>query len=157
MGDPWAVYSLALSQVASVMMAGRAEIATLHRYYLHASFLKTGFDENLLVKGAATFESDHYLEQWIWIYLWYGCLFVVVEGWQELGLVDMHVDAMLESTQVGLLKRFRNGVFHFQRSMYDERFLGMMREGVESARWARELHEAFGKFFLTWLAAEQAQ
>jgi hypothetical protein len=46
--------------------------------------------------------------------LWYGMLYVVVEGWKESGLSDPEVDRLLASPNTELLRRFRNGMFHFQ-------------------------------------------
>jgi hypothetical protein len=45
---------------------------------------------------------------------WYGTLFVVVEGWKESRLSDPEVDRLLSSPKTELLRRFRNGMFHFQ-------------------------------------------
>jgi hypothetical protein len=46
---------------------------------------------------------------------WYAALYVVIEGWRDLGLADATIDALLQSPNVDLLKRYRNGVFHFQK------------------------------------------
>jgi hypothetical protein len=80
---------------------------------------------------------------------WYASLYVVVEGWLELGLKEPNADRLLESPFVDLLRRYRNGVFHYQREMWDERFENFLREGGAAARWVRHLHLALGN----WLQA----
>jgi hypothetical protein len=48
---------------------------------------------------------------------------------------------------VELLKRYRNGVCHFQRNYSDLRFLDLINgQGVVS--WVRELNLAFGRYLL---------
>ncbi len=55
------------------------------------------------------------------------------QGW-ELGLADKEVDALIASQNVELLRRYRNGVFHFQREYFDERFLELIRDAKTSSR-----------------------
>jgi hypothetical protein len=74
----------------------------------------------------------------------YASLYVVVEGWQELKLSDSAVDALLTSPYVNVLKQYRHGVFHYQREMWDERFMAFLREGEASAEWVRAAHLALG-------------
>jgi hypothetical protein len=78
---------------------------------------------------------------------WYGGLYVVVEGWRKLRLSDPKIDALLTSQNVNLLKRYRNGIFHFQKNYLDERFIEFM-ESQDSVPWVRELNLAFGDYFL---------
>jgi hypothetical protein len=68
---------------------------------------------------------------------WYGGLYVVIEGWQELGLSDAVIDATLQSPNVHLLRRYRNGVFHFKKDYNDERFLAFMKDGNASVSVVR--------------------
>ncbi len=79
---------------------------------------------------------------------WYGSLYVVVEGWVELGLQDPIVDTLLQSPNVELLRRFRNGTFHFQRKYWDQRFVDFWDESQGTVDWVANLNEAFGSYFL---------
>ena len=79
---------------------------------------------------------------------WYGGLFVVIEGWKELQLSDSVIDGLLASPNVELLRRYRNGVFHFQRDYHDQRFHEFMTQGIDEIVWVRALNEQFGRFFL---------
>lgn len=80
------------------------------------------------------------------------CLYVVVEGWNELELTDPAIDAHLNnddgSELVGAIRRHRNGVFHYQQTYWDERRTGFSGRGAESAVWVHELHDRLGALFL---------
>ena len=58
---------------------------------------------------------------------------MVIEGWQELGLADPAVDRLLMSPKVDLLRRYRDGVFHFQPDYFDSRFMDFIRQGQDAA------------------------
>jgi hypothetical protein len=82
-------------------------------------------------------------------------LYVVIEGWRALKLRDPTIDDLLGSPNVGLLKRYRHGVFHYQRKYYDERFLGLIVDGQDVVTWVRALNREFGRFFLEWAARDR--
>lgn len=124
------------------------ELIALHRYFLQANRMRTCYDELLARQGAALPGDEHWTDQYIYLCLWYSCLFVVIEGWRELDLCDQQVDVLLGSEYVALLRRFRNGVLHFQKDYWDDRFLDFVREGADSATWARALNSEFGRYFL---------
>src|SRR5208282_3830685 len=112
-------------------MRGDAKIYSLHRYFLWAIHMNDLFKAALLERGpidlrAWTKESIRAFE---YMSYWHAGLFVVVEGWQSLGLHDSVLDKLLASPNVGLLKRFRNAVFHYQKNFLDQRFVDMVREG----------------------------
>ncbi len=79
---------------------------------------------------------------------WYGALYVVVEDWKELNLSDSIIDEMLKSNNVELLRRYHNGVFHFQKDYLDNRFIGIMKDGENAVKWVRNLNNEFGRYFL---------
>ena len=120
-------------------------IITLHRYYIWADRMRTHFDD-LISKGE--FDGAAQIEGFLYMSYWYGGLYVVIEGWRKLRLSDAVIDAMLQSTNVELLRRYRNGVFHFQKDYNDERFFAFMKEGTDSVAWVRSLNLQFGRYFL---------
>jgi hypothetical protein len=133
---------------------------SLHRYFLAANQQRTHFEELLTKHAEAHGEAPAYAgegwnESWLAMSYWYGGLYVLIEGWQELGLKDPQLDALLASPNVGLLKRYRNGTFHYQRRYWDDRFVGLIRDGQDVVTWVRELNSQFGRFFLEWFAAER--
>jgi hypothetical protein len=81
--------------------------------------MRTHFDE-VLSRGAPVGEAE--IESFLYMSYWYGALYVVIEGWRELKLADTGIDNLLESPNVDLLRKYRNGVFHFQADYNDKRF-----------------------------------
>lgn len=137
-------------------MASHEEVLALHRYFLQASQMRAYYDQRLANEGAASVQDERWPEQWIDLCLWYACLYIVVEGWRALALADAKVDALLTSTYVDLLRRFRNGVDHYQATYWDDRFTDFVAGGAESAVWVRSLHSAFGRWFQDWFDARRA-
>jgi hypothetical protein len=127
------------------------EVLNLYKYFIWADSMKTAY-ENLLdqytreIIPPAKFEAGYNL----FISYWFGGLYVVIEGWQELNLKDKEIDSLLKSPNVNLLRRYRNGVFHFQRDYFDERFMGFLRDGVSRIEWMQVLHGEFKRFFVEW-------
>lgn len=80
-----------------------------------------------------------------WLSYWYGSLFVVIEAYEEIAWRDRVVDGLLAHPggYKGLLRRFRNGVFHFQRDLTDSRLLGILSKGEEHVLWVDVLHHEF--------------
>jgi hypothetical protein len=79
---------------------------------------------------------------------WYAELYVVVEGLQQLKLSDPVIDSLLASPNLDLLRRYRNGVFHYQKNYFDDRLLNFMRDGQNGATWAQQLTEVIGEYLL---------
>jgi hypothetical protein len=80
--------------------------------------------------------------------IWYGLLYVVIEGWKELGLADAEIDNLLrQADYVTKLRNFRNAVFHYQRQ-----FLPVKQEGLFADRsmveWITSLSDAFKRRLL---------
>jgi hypothetical protein len=72
--------------------------------------------------------------------LWYGMLYVVVEGWNESGLLDPEVDRLLASPNTKLLRRFRNGMFHFQTDHWlPGKFSEFFDPQNKTVEWVRAL------------------
>lgn len=135
-------------------MATDAEIHTLHRYWIWQNKMREHFDELLTVTSPRgeriTLVSDAGIHAFLYMSYWYGGLYVVMEGWRDLKLEDEAIDRMLESGNVDLLRRYRNGVFHYQREYFDERLLSLIRDGENVVEWVRELNRQFGRYFLEW-------
>lgn len=132
--------------------ASRRAIHTLHRYYIWQNRMRVEF-ENVLTDAAergvpVTSGSDEEIHAFMWMSYWYAGLYVVVEGWRELDLRDPEVDQLLASANVEPLRRYRNGVFHFQRQYFDERFVGLLADGENVVNWVRSLNQALGRVFL---------
>jgi hypothetical protein len=121
---------------------------SLHRYFIWANRMRTHFDELLKNSSRGGREDGSDIEEWLYMAFWYGGLYVVIEGWQELGLHDERIDSLLQSPNVDLLRRYRNGVFHFQKKYHDDRFYEFLKSGKTAVVWVRELNRQFGRWFL---------
>jgi hypothetical protein len=127
-------------------------IISLHRYFCAAARMRDEYTRVLLSPEHE--EKKRTLEAWMLgvylhsgppavLYYWYGALFVVKEGYDELKLSHSQVDALLSvRANVEALRRCRNGVFHFQKTYFDERFLGLMQQ-PNFVRWVHDLTDAF--------------
>ena len=127
------------------------ELHLLHQYFVWADRMRVHFEAALQVPTP----EDIYIplfqepEKWLYMCYWYASAYTVVEGFVELGLKDARVEAFLAQTvYVDKLKRFRNGVFHFQKKLMDERFLDFIAL-PDGGKWLTELWHALGDFFLT--------
>jgi hypothetical protein len=133
-------------------MNKREPFYALHRYYIWANGMRTHFDYYIKRKNQMD-PSIYKIKTNMYMSLWYAALYVVIEGWTTLKLSDPLIDELLKEPYVKLLRKYRNGVCHFQKKYYDERFLEIMGQNKfsaqDSARWVRELNLEFGRYFLS--------
>lgn len=85
---------------------------------------------------------------------WYAGLFVVCEGWQDLKLNDSEIDGLLTSSNLELLKRFRNGIYHFRPDYFDKRLLNPFVLGKDFDDWVESLTHAFASYLDTWIKSQ---
>jgi hypothetical protein len=128
-------------------------IVVLHKYFIWADRMRFHLDQLIKTdirrtKPKSNEEANIYqIEFNIYMSYWYGGMYVLIEGWKELKLSDPKIDKLLKSSNVNLLKRYRNGAFHFQKNYWDDRFMGFISSS-DSVPWVRELREEFSRFFL---------
>jgi hypothetical protein len=80
--------------------------------------------------------------------VWYALLFVVLEGYRELKLVDPEVDALLERfSYVESLRTFRNATFHYQKDPISDKAMAFLT-AADSEVWIRKLNRALDRYFL---------
>ena len=82
-------------------------------------------------------------EFFAYVHLWMALLYVTVEGFLDLKVDDPAIKALLCDERVADLRRFRNSVFHPQKTF-------KKREGMHELaklNWVHELHAAFVTFF----------
>lgn len=120
----------------------------LHRYFIWANQMRGHFEEVLSKhSGPVKKTKKFWIESNLYMSYWYGGLYVVIEGWRKLQLVDSVIDELLGSKNVELLKRYRNGVFHFQSKYSNSRFTDFMTVGENAVEWIRQLNKEFGRYF----------
>jgi hypothetical protein len=132
-----------------------AAVFNLYKYFIWSDHMKNDYD-NLLQKiiqemiPPARFDIEYNL----YMSYWFSSLYVVIEGWTQLRLKDKEIGVLLNSPNVQLLRRYRNGVFHFQKDYFDERFLVFLRDGINRIEWIKKLHDEFKRFFHDWYEVE---
>lgn len=84
---------------------------------------------------------------------WYAAEYVVIEGWLAANLHDLVIDQSLNwwSDFVGLFRRYRNGVFHYQPKLIESRFLSVLNKTEQSMPWAHHLHSEFLRFYWSYV------
>jgi hypothetical protein len=133
-------------------MADKKAIHTLQRYYIWADRMRVHFDHVLKQKAADKINNDRFeLESMLYMSYWYAGLYVVIEGWKALKLSDPAIEKLLWSRNLALLRRYRNGIFHFQTTYYDARFMDLIDKGKNVAVWVRSLNSEFGRWLLAQL------
>jgi hypothetical protein len=125
-------------------------VFALHRYFTWCDQMKSHFEEIALAKGKISdLFSPEGARLFMYMSYWYAGLYVVAEAWKHLKLSDPGVDLLLrERKHVELLRKYRNGVFHFQQEYLDDRFTNLMKEGMASVKWIGDLHSALSTFML---------
>jgi hypothetical protein len=80
---------------------------------------------------------------------WYSSLWVVVEGWTQVPLSDPFVDELLDASPryKDLLRRYRNGVYHYQPRFNERRLLDFIHESEGTVEWTFFLHMEFCRFY----------
>jgi len=79
--------------------------------------------------------------------VFYALMYVVIEGYQELGCQDSTVDSLLaQSHFVEGFRRFRNANFHFQEDPLSPKLLEFL-DAEGSEKWAYDLYGALKAFF----------
>lgn len=122
------------------------------RYLYAAQVLKEQFEVSLdlpEVKGFVYWPSP---ASWVWLNYYYGSLYVVIEAWQKLKLRAPLVDLLLEHQHgiILLMKRFRNGVFHFQKELESPKLAEFLRTGGKHVFLVKLLHDSFVRYW-EWL------
>lgn len=138
------------------------QIATLHRYYIHTTLLKQHFESELMKGEYITTEHKdptmnavmtamklRVMPVGTFMEYWYGGLYVVCEGWKDLGLKDQAIDKLLDDPKLELLRRFRNAAFHYQKDYLSTKYLEFTGDS-ESVEYVRSLSKELGRWFLNW-------
>jgi hypothetical protein len=139
---------------------GMPPVMSLHRYWIYSNRMREYFESALTTSqqdftslaketnlAKATLAATTFsIGPGIFMSYWYGSLYVVIEGWRQLRLTDPKIDPLLLSPNVRLLKKYRDGVFHFQRNYFDDRFIGFVKS-EDSVDWVRTIHSELGEYF----------
>jgi hypothetical protein len=123
----------------------KPEHLTLHRYFLNASRNRSLFLSRLEELGEKAFAHPHTR---IHLDFWYGCLYVVIEGWRQESITDAATDTLLlNKKKVNLLRESRNATFHYHPKYIEPR-VDAVYSDEEFVQWVHALHDAMSDFFL---------
>ena len=128
---------------------------SLYRHLFWADNLRMQFEtvlirdrsemEKRLQTQQVTFEPK-LLESEMYLCLWLGCLYSVIEGWSRLNVDEPRINKLLEKGYKKKLYGFRNAVFH-PVDYDDVRLHALAAAGQKSLDWAREITHEFKAFF----------
>ena len=81
---------------------------------------------------------------------WLASLYVVAEGWQEIGMPDPVISDLIAKYDdyYQLMRRFRNGVYHFQHKPMTEKLTDFLGAKSEGTLWAEALLFEFKRFLV---------
>jgi len=138
-------------------------VLSLHKYYLRATAMLTHLREATLKAAAvhgsewrkAPAQSAEHFNVEMYRDYWYAAVFVVVEGYNKLGLADHDTEALLASDLVQKLGLYRHGVDHFQIKYFSPTH-GALAMMPDTFKWVTDLYFALGHFLLAELAARKA-
>ena len=120
----------------------KPEHHTLHRYFLNASRNRSLFLSQLQRDELDNPHTRIHLD------LWYGCLYVVIEGWRAERIDDPATTELLrDEKRVKLLAGNRNATFHYHRDYTDSRTAALYADRG-FVQWINALHDAMSDFFL---------
>jgi hypothetical protein len=128
---------------------------TLYPYICWADLLRTQFETGISQQQQA-FESPlqikqntfhpTLLESEMYICLWFGVLYTVIEGWPALKLNEPHIEELLASPIKNRLRSFRNATSDSDE--FDEDCVqALVATGHESIDWARKITLEYKSFF----------
>jgi hypothetical protein len=111
------------------------------RYLYWADLMQRAWDKYMTEKGGDANES---LPEFLGVSsYWAASLYVVIEGWETAKFEDPIVDALLGiSDYRDVLRRLRNGTFHYQPELVSPKVLNFFRSS-DVILWLHFLHEEF--------------
>lgn len=132
------------------MMCVNEKIVSLYKHWVTADSIsqviskRIGSNNSLPEKIA---EMAEIYSSILRLTVFYGLIYVVIEGYQELKLSNKRIDKLLKKSDfVYLLRRFRNATFHYQENSITEKELEFL-ELKESENWVQDIHKAFRAYF----------
>lgn len=129
------------------------------KYLSWADLQNRLFEEELQREKDSDDLTSTHEHEWRWwgqMSYWYASLYVVVEAWEEMGFADPVIDRLLRHPRDfrGLLRRYRNAVFHFQKSVLSEKITDFLTTGTSHIVWVRAIHDELVRWFLGYLRAQ---
>ncbi len=133
-----------------------SKLFSLYRYYIWSTLLKSAFHSGLSEvclstdPGKALTGYVGYAKLGlgsIFMSYWYAAIYVVVEGWQELGYADPAIESLLSTDHLLRLRRHRNATCHYQPPVLSPKWLEF-EQADGAVDWIYSLDKALSEWFL---------
>jgi hypothetical protein len=120
-----------------------------HMHWAHLNFERFSRKDDTLAESEQIGLAAH----------WLASEYVVLEGWQALGLKSKQISRVLDAypEHLDLLRRCRNAVYHFQERPLDPRFSMFMKDENEELRWTAALHFEFQGYLIRYATVVSAR
>jgi hypothetical protein len=132
------------------------DLLMLYRYFAYAAFMRSRFRREtdpewfkLLTADESGLLMFFLSPPGIYLMYSYAGIYLVIDGWRDLGLKDEKIDELLKSPFVDRLRLFRNATFHYQKDLLSWKHLQFF--GTEEERtevWLKQLYSEFERFFV---------
>ena len=113
---------------------------------LHQRWTSEARDQDDVDSSTAEWRSFALAAQWL------ASVPVLIEGWRKLKMPEGLINRLLDAypDYCDQLRRFRNGVYHFQPEIFDERLRAFPTSGQETLLWVSALFYEFKRFLWEW-------
>ena len=135
----------------------------LYPYVFWADLLRTQFEtafthdrQTVLLETQENIFEARLLESEMYICLWFGILYTVIEGWPMLKLNEPQIEGLLGSPFKNLLRNFRNTAFDSDE-FDNNRIQALVFRGQEPIDWARKVTLELKSFFESILGSPRGE
>jgi len=126
--------------------------SSIYRQWMWTDHLRNYFGVELPEKELNLSENFTIEPYWMFMCLWYGVLFTVLESLREIK-VDVPEIQKDINQMFPILKRFRNAVFHVQKDYWSDKWRNLILDDVSSDKITL-IHKQVGIFLLKNIAKE---
>ena len=163
---PFAFNLISIVSREKMSKENMAKLAALHRHWIVADAVRvvlqqktiTPEREELAIKrfGVEFVTFGQHASMVFRMQVWYSLLYVVVEGYRDLGEHYEPLEEVLAKVEyVDLLRRFRNATFHFQADPLNDKLINFL-DKKDSEIWIRNLNKQLEAFLTQALPTEEA-
>jgi hypothetical protein len=127
-----------------------AQFLSLSRYFSWCEMQRTYTSDFRLIFETDLLDNMEKQRGFMHLSYWYAGLYVVCEAWQELKYSDPDIDQLLQSQYLDVLRRYRNGVFHYQQEYFDTRIKEGIQAGEPFRKWVNDLMLHLRRYLDEW-------
>ena len=124
-------------------MTRKDKAIILHKYFLRAEQSKLLYEHVLKKYLDDTSNVTQDPMVFLNMDLWYGTLFVVVEGYKRFEFTDPELDSLITDEIYADLRKYRNSVFHVEDFYLSRKILGVINRSPDEIV---KIHDRLGIF-----------